>query len=139
MHSTGEKPRFLGTSLLYFVGTVLSKAAVFLLLPLYTAKIPAAALGRMDAATAIVLFAASVIFLDIGAVILRFYLGAAAEEGKTVLATGLCLLGGLLALYLLLAGICCLVFDIPDFPLIALYGLANALLLAAGHVARAVG
>ena len=86
MSNTDKRPRFLGTSLLYFMGTVLSKLAVFLLLPLYTAKIPAGELGRMDVSVAIAVFAASVIFLDIGVAILRFYLQAEGrqEQGRVL-------------------------------------------------------
>ena len=140
MSNTGKSSRFLGTSLLYFMGTVLSKLAVFLLLPLYTAKIPAGELGRMDVSVAIAVFAASVIFLDVGVAILRFYLQAEEpkEQGR-VLSTGLCLMGLFTLLYLALALGIFLLFDISCFPLIALYGISNVLLLAAGYVARAVG
>lgn len=139
MSTAVKGPRFLGTSLLYFMGTVLAKAAVFLLLPLYTAKIPAADLGAMDASVAIAVFAASVLLLDVGVAILRFTLQAeGAEQGKA-LATGLCLAGALTAVYLALALLAFFLFDIAHFSLIALYGITNVLLLAAGHVTRAVG
>ena len=139
MSSTGKGPRFLGTTLLYFTGTVLAKIAVFLLLPLYTAKIPAAELGAMDVSVALAVFAASVILLDVGVAILRFYLQAEEGEQGRVLSTGLCLVGVLTALYLLLALLAFLLLDIAHFWLIALYGIANVLLLAVGHVARAIG
>ncbi len=140
MNMTEREPRFLGTTLLYFGGTVLAKLAVFLLLPLYTAKISAAELGSMDVSLAVTVFAASVILLDMGVAILRFYLQAEGERAQhTVLTTGLCLLGMLTACYLLLVFVASLLFEVRYFLLAALYGLFNALLLAAGHVARAVG
>lgn len=140
MNMSEAKPRFLGTTLLYFTGTVLAKAAVFLLLPLYTAKIPAAELGSMDVHVAVAVFAASVILLDMGVAILRFYLQAEGERAQhTVLTTGLCLLGMLALLYLLLALVLSLLYSPRHFWLAVLYGLSNTLLLAAGHVARAVG
>ena len=40
--------RFLSTTLVYFIGTVLSKLVSFLLLPLYTGKIPPTEYGSYD-------------------------------------------------------------------------------------------
>ena len=139
MNHTADRPRFFGTSLLYFGGTLFSKLAVFLLLPLYTAKIPAGELGDMDAAIALAVFAASVLLLDVGVAILRFYLQANEKEQGRVLATGLCLMGALALQYLLFALVLRLFFNVRYFWLIVLYGLSNVLLLAVGHMARALG
>ena len=131
--------RFFGASLLYFLSSLFSKAAVFFLLPLYTARIPAAEMGQMDASVAVAVLIATSLFLDVGVAILRFY-GAAEGEGReTVLSSGFLLMLLSALGYLALALGLSFFLEIPYFFLTVLYGLANALFLAASHVARAVG
>lgn len=132
--------RFWQTSLIYFLGSILSKLALFFMLPLYTAHIPLSDMGVYDATTAVAVLVSSFLFLDIGVGIMRFYLDRASDgEGGTVLVGGLFLIAVSSALYLLLGGILLSAFEIAHAPLVLLYGLCNALFLACGLVVRAQG
>ena len=132
--------RFWQTSLIYFLGNILSKLALFFMLPLYTAYIPLSDMGVYDATTAIAVLVSSFLFLDIGVGIMRFYLDRGSEgEGGTVLVDGLFLIAASSVIYLLLGGILLSVFEIAHAPLVLLYGLCNALFLACGLVVRAQG
>lgn len=129
--------RFLKSTTVYLIGGFLSKLALFLMLPVYTAKIPVADMGVYEAQTAFAVLLSSVLFLDLGVGVLRFSL--AKQEGERVIPTGLWLVFGLSLLYL---GLCATVFWIlalPDAPLVLLFGLANALFAVAGYLARARG
>ncbi len=140
MHTEVRTPRFLHASLVYFLGNLISKLALFLLLPLYTAHIPAADLGMYDAATAVAVLVSSVLFLDIGVGVMRFYLSRADEgEGSATLSAGLLLMLVSILLYLLVAVAVCFAFEVAYAPLVVLYGLCNALFAAGGFLARAKG
>ena len=64
--------KFVKTSGIYFVGTVLQKLITFFLLPIYTAYISPKDMGTYDAAIAYITFLCSVLFLDIWSGIMRF-------------------------------------------------------------------
>ena len=55
--------RFWQTSLIYFLGSILSKLALFFMLPLYTAHIPLSDMGVYDATTAVAVLVSSFLFL----------------------------------------------------------------------------
>lgn len=134
-------PRFWRSSLCYLLGSTLSKLAVFFMLPLYTAKIPSADMGTYDTAVAVAILVSSVLFLDIGVGLMRFMLEAnrEGEDASRVLASGLflMLLSGLL--YAGGCGVAAFFLEIPYYPLIVLYGLLNAVMMALGYVTRAQG
>lgn len=137
---TTQKPRFLRVSLLYFCSTFLSKLAVFLLLPLYTAKIPTGDMGVFDTATAIAMLLAATLFCDVGIGVMQAYLAADGEKAQgAVLAAGLLQMGVSLLIYLPLGAVFAYVTHVPYGALAVLYGAANALLAAAGYFARARG
>ena len=64
--------KFVKTSGIYFIGTVLHKLITFFLLPIYTKYIDKADLGTYDLATAYINFLCSILFLDIWSGIMRF-------------------------------------------------------------------
>ncbi len=131
---------FLKTSLVYFLGSFLSKLALFFMLPLYTARIPIAEMGVYDATTAVAVLISSVMFLDVGVGVMRFFAARTDEgEGERILHTGLCLLFLLSFVYLLFCAALFLLLDVRYAPLAVLYGLLNALFLAAGIIVRAQG
>ena len=129
--------RFFKSSTIYLIGGFLSKLALFLMLPIYTAKIPVADMGVYEAQTALAVLISSVIFLDLGVGVLR--LGQDGGERERVLSTGLVVLLGLSLAYLALCGVLFWLLDLPGAPLVLLFGLANALFAAAGFFARARG
>lgn len=140
MQNVAAPQHFWRASLIYFLGNFLSKLALFFMLPLYTAHISVADMGIYDATTAIAVLVSSLIFLDVGVGIMRFYLERhSEEEGLAVLRCGLFLLVVLSVLYLLLGGILSSVFAPAYAPLVVLYGLLNALFLACGMIVRAQG
>ena len=140
MQSVAAPQHFWRTSLVYFLGNFLSKLALFFMLPFYTARIPVADMGVYDATTAIAVLVSSLVFLDIGVGVMRFYLErGSSEERLAVLRCGLFMLLVLSALYLLLGGILCIAFAPAYAPLVVLYGLLNALFLACGMIVRAQG
>jgi O-antigen/teichoic acid export membrane protein len=57
--------RFLKTSGVYFIGTVLSKLTVFILLPLYTSKLLPEEFGTFDLVVTILSFFAPIVFFQI--------------------------------------------------------------------------
>lgn len=140
MKNTAAKPRFFRASLIYFSGSLLSRLALFFMLPLYTARIPTADMGLFDAATAVAVLVSSVFFLDIGVGVMRFYLGRAdEEEGEAVLASGFLLILTSTVLFLLFSLVLSPLLPVAHYPLVVLYGLTNALYLAAGLLVRAKG
>ena len=74
--------KFVKTSGIYFIGTVLHKLITFFLLPIYTKYIDKADLGTYDLATAYINFLCSILFLDIWSGIMRFAFEYEGEERK---------------------------------------------------------
>ena len=133
-------PRFFRSSLIYFCGSLFSKLALFFMLPLYTAHLPTGELGAFDAATAVAVLLSSVLFLDVGVGVMRFYLSRESEqEGETVLSAGLCLILASTVLYVVVTVVLCAAFRVTYAPLLVLYGLCHALFSVGGFFARARG
>ncbi len=140
MKNENTAARFWRSSFCYLFGNLLSKIAVFLLLPLYTARIPTGDMGEYDMAIAIAVLVSSVLFLDIGIGVLRFFLRERSEKNENeILAASFFLVFCFSLLYVLVAVLFGLIFDIAYFPLIALYGILHALFTFFGSVARARG
>ncbi|MBQ2758078.1 MAG: hypothetical protein IJF31_06275 [Clostridia bacterium] len=135
-----EKPRFWRASLFYFFTTLLPKLAVFLLLPLYTAKIPAGDMGVFDTATALAVFLAVTLFFDVGIGVMQGYLGAKSEEGaREVLAAGLVFVVLSLLAYVPLGLLLVWRLRVPHGGAVVRYGAAHSLFTAACYFARAKG
>lgn len=81
--------KFVKTSGIYFIGTVLHKLITFFLLPIYTKYIDKADLGTYDLATAYINFLCSILFLDIWSGIMRFAFEYEGEERKKPITSGI--------------------------------------------------
>ena len=81
--------RFIKSSGIYFVGTVLTKLITFLLLPLYTSYISPEDYGIYDLSLTYTMFFCSVLYLDIWAGILRFMYDFTGENRKKPISSGI--------------------------------------------------
>lgn len=125
------------STITYFIGNVLSKIIVFFMLPLYTKYIPAGDMGYYDTTIAVATFFASVLFLDIGAGIMRFMFEQKEKEDKNYpIYTGMVIFLFSLALYIAIAITIGFVFSFQYFFWIALYGFFLCLTTLYGYVAR---
>lgn len=131
--------KFIKSSGIYFVGTVLTKLISFLLLPLYTAYISPADYGVYDLYNAYISFLCSVLFLDIWAGIMRFMYDYTGEEKKKPISCGLSIFSISSMLYtVILIGVFA-VFHI-EYPLLLFaYGILMNLQTLVGYIARGYG
>jgi len=74
--------QFATSSLVYFIGNVLSKLAAFLMVPLYTHYIQPADYGYYDMTMAYLNIFASALFLEIWSTVMRFMFDEAQEQDK---------------------------------------------------------
>ncbi len=147
MGSAGERTKVslinnkvVKSTLVYFVGNVLSKAMMFFMLPLYTSRIPAGDMGLYDTGTTVITFFASVLFLDIGSTIMRYYLAAKSDDDKKASMThGMTIFIMSTSLYCLILIPIGVIFEIEYYAWIVLYGLLYSANTVIGQCARAVG
>ena len=140
VQNTAQRPRFWRASLVYFLGNLLSKLALFFMLPVYTAHIPTADMGVFDTAVAATVFVSSFLFLDVGIGVMRFYLARRAQDtGDAILLAGLVLLAVSLAVYFPVAFAIARLTAVPHAELVVRYGIAYAFFTASGYFARAKG
>lgn len=131
--------KFVKSSGVYFVGTVLTKLVTFLLLPLYTYYIPPEQNGLYNLYTSYINFFCSVLFLDIWAGIMRFMFDFKKEDRKKPIVAGTVIFLMSTILYTLLLGA---LFSVKDFQypfFLYLYGLLMNMQTLAGYVARGYG
>lgn len=116
--------RFIKSSGIFFIGSVLSKAISILMLPLYTNRIPTDDMGYYDLSLTYITIATSFLFFDIWVAILRYmYDGKTKQEQATAIKSGFSIFAVSSTLYLLLGLIFAQIFN-PDAILwILLYGL----------------
>lgn len=82
--------RFIKNTFIFFVGSIFSKLISFLLLPLYTSKIPASQMGEFDTNVTIFTIIASLCFFEIWTGVLRFLYSKDKKEDKAeIIASGL--------------------------------------------------
>lgn len=134
-----ELMKFLKSSGIYFVGTVMTKLISFLLLPLYTSYISPHDMGVYDLYNAIIMFFCSVLFLDIWSGIMRFMFDYKDNERKKPISSGITIFLGSSLLYTLL-----LIFAVPILNLkypfwLFLYGLLMNGQTLVGYIARGYG
>lgn len=123
---------------IYFVGNILSKLMVFFLVPLYTKYINSAAFGYYDAATAIVQFTQNLIFMDIGAVILRYMFDIKDNKNKAI-CVGMFIFSMCLIVYGVGGTITALTAPV-EYPWYLLaYGLVSMLTQVSGFICRGYG
>ena len=116
--------RFIKSSGIFFIGSVLSKAISILLLPLYTNRIPTDDMGYYDLSLTYITIATSFFFFDIWVAILRYmYDGKTVEERATSIKSGLTVFFLSSVVYLLFGGMIAWLFQPDAIQLILIYGL----------------
>ena len=131
--------RFIKSSGIYFVGTVLTKLISFLLLPLYTSYISPEGYGTYDLSLNYIMFFCSVLYLDIWSGILRFMYDYSGEDRKKPISSGLAIFFCSTILYCvtLFAAMPYLKLEYPV--LLLLYGMLMNFQTLAGYIARGFG
>lgn len=116
--------RFIKSSGVFFIGSVLSKAISILMLPLYTNRIPTDDMGYYDLSLTYITIVTSFLFFDIWVAILRYmYDGQSEEEQATSIKSGFSIFALSSALYLFLGGVFAFVFHHDAIYWILMYGL----------------
>ena len=131
--------KFIKTSGIYFIGTVMTKLITFLLLPLYTSYIKPAGMGIYDVATAYVTFLCSIVYLDIWSSVMRFTYEYNADEQKKPVTNGVAIFVCSSAIYTCVMLLVEVVFDVDYMIWIYLYGLLVNTQTFCGYVARTQG
>lgn len=128
--------KFIKSSGIYFVGTVLTKLISFLLLPLYTSYISPADYGTYDLYNAYIMFLCSVLFLDIWSGIMRFMYEYAGENRKKPVNCGLAIFSISTILYTIIVVIATPTLCI-EYPFwLFLYGILMNTQTLVGYIAR---
>ena len=116
--------RFIKSSGIFFIGSVLSKAISILMLPLYTNRIPTDDMGYYDLSLTYITIATSFLFFDIWVAILRYmYDGKTKQEQATAIKSGFLIFVVSSVVYLLFGLIFTWIFNPDAIFLILLYGL----------------
>lgn len=116
--------RFIKSSGIFFIGSVLSKAISILLLPLYTNRIPTDDMGYYDLSLTYITIATSFFFFDIWVAVLRFmYDGKTVKDQATSIKSGLAIFSLSSMVYLVFGGIFAYLFHPDVIGLILIYGL----------------
>lgn len=131
--------RFIKSSGIYFVGTVMTKLISFLLLPLYTSYIQPDEMGMYDLGLTYVMFFCSVLYLDIWSGIMRFMYDFGGDEKKTPINSGIAIFLCSTALYTVI-----LLFVFPhlslQYPILFFsYGVLMNTQTLVGYIARGYG
>jgi len=115
--------RFIKSSGIFLIGTLLAKVMIFFLLPVYTKYIPTADFGYYDLSITYLTVATSIIFFDIWSTVLRYMYDQKDVKFKyQVVLSGWSIFSVSTLGYLLLSSILFLTLDIRYLPLIILYG-----------------
>lgn len=115
---------FIKTSGVYFIGSVLNKLSIVILVPLYTNKISPNDYGTYDLTMTYVTLLTSIIFIDIWTVIMREMLGVNKERDKEkFLTNGFIVFLGCSVLYTVLVFVFQQVFPIKYIILVYIYGI----------------
>ena len=132
--------RFLKSTLIFFMGTVLSKLITILLLPLYTSHIPTDNMGYYDLSLTYITVGTSILFIDIWVAILRYMYDCKSDNEKgNVIKSGFVIFLMSSVLFILVGIVCTIVFHIENAPLIFLYGFVHNLSTFFSYCARGYG
>ena len=116
---------FAKSTVVYCIGSVLTKVISFLLLPLYTGKIATDAMGYYNVSTTCLSVVTSVLCLEIWTGILRFMFDHQKKEDRySAVFNGMTIFSGSLVLYILLFVLLRFVAPFQNMGLISLYGLS---------------
>ncbi|WP_150269426.1 oligosaccharide flippase family protein [Paenibacillus tepidiphilus] len=133
-----EIKSFLKSSALYFVGNVLSKVILIVLLPVYTKYLQPSDYGYYDVSIAYLSIATSVLFFDIWNAVLRFMYEDENNKYKPIYSGGLIYL---LSLFLYIIVLICFnyFYNIRFFEWILLYGITLTLQSFYTSITRGLG
>lgn len=116
--------RFIKSSGIFFIGSVLSKAISIFMLPLYTNRIPMDDMGYYDLSLTYITIATSFLFFDIWVAILRYMYDEKTEQNQaTVIKSGFLIFVVSSIIYLISGITFALIFNPDSIILILLYGL----------------
>lgn len=129
--------RFIKSSGIFFIGSMLSKVIVFFLLPIYTAYIPTEGYGYYDLSVTYISVVTSILFFDIWSTVMRYMYDSKEFEYKykVINSGGLIFLFSTLA-YIILGIIVSNLIDVQYLLLIFLYGIINNIMLMYSFIAR---
>lgn len=134
------KGRFFKNSLLFLLGSGLSKVLGIIMLPLYTSQIPTADYGAYDISLTLITIVSSVAYFELWSAVLRFMYDRSDMVGRaTVVRSGFVLMCGATALFLLLGSILCVAFSLGHPGWLMAYGIASSASTFACFVARGYG
>jgi O-antigen/teichoic acid export membrane protein len=132
--------QFITSSAIYFIGNILSKLAVFFMIPLYTHYIQPADYGYYDVSMAYLNIFSSALFFDIWSTIMRFMFDESqVQEKYKVIYNGFVIMLGSFVIYGIAAGGFYIAFEIPYFFLIVLCGVGSCWQNFYSYIARGFG
>ncbi|MBU5485764.1 polysaccharide biosynthesis C-terminal domain-containing protein [Clostridium sp. MSJ-11] len=132
--------KFIKSTGIYLLGSVLTKVTSFLMLPLYTKYLTPTEYGNFDLYTAYITFLCSILFLDIWGGVMRFMFDYKTNEEKAKPVTiGLFIFTSSSIVYALAVILFGTVMNIPFKGLLLLYGLTMNMVQFVGYIARAQG
>lgn len=138
--SSGGFLSFAKSSIVFFVGSTLSKVITIALLPLYTNVLPSADYGYFDVSVTCVTLLTSFLYCDVWTSVMRFMRDdLEGEAPKVVTASGWVVFGCSTVLYYLIGIAAGLVFSIPSLSLVLLYGTFLNLQTMFSYIARGWG
>ena len=131
---------FAKTSLIYFLGTVLTKLISFFLLPLYSQKLPADQFGYFDYTVTIVTIVVGTVCIELWVGAIRFLLARDGRKAKDAVVCNSLVLAGISCLLLAgIGGVLSLLLPVPYLPYVFFYGLAYLFQSLYGSFARGFG
>ena len=134
------KRRFVKNSLLFLVGTGLSRALGIIMLPLYTSLIPVADYGAYDISLTIITIASSIAYFELWSAVMRYIYDRSDDAGRAaVVKSGFMLMCGATALFVVLGCAVCAVLSLGHPVWVVSYGVASAASSYFGFVARGYG
>lgn len=134
------KESFLKSFGLYFLGNVLSKMAMFVLLPIYTEYLTPDQLGYYDVANTYLNLVVTFLFVDIYVGIMRFLFDyKESDQPYKPIANGLLIFCFSLLIYSIISLLIGLFFDIKFLWYIYIYGIGLVCNNLFGYLSRALG
>lgn len=132
--------KFIKSTGIYLVGSVLTKIISFIMIPIYTEYLSPADFGTYDLNMAYITFLSSVLFLDIWGGIMRFMFDYEERESRTKpVYAGMVIFGISTIIYTIAVFVLGNIFGIEYKFLLFLFGLLANLQQVVGHVARGYG
>jgi len=140
MEKESSAKKFISNTLIFFVGTILSKMVSFLLMPLYTTKVVAEQMGIFDTSITLETMICSFCYFEIWSGVLRFLYSKEESENKGgVIRTGWKIFAVSTVIFSVLCTAMCHIMNYEYTYLVLGYGIANALSNQLTFIARGLG